>query len=234
MKNRKWIRYLLVVLLIGFFLFFLHFKLWGANFVTFITEYQIYLTHNPEHRADLFEKIMGGIFTGLTTFFALFITIIHENRKNREIWKKEREEEEKRRLWEIQPVLNLNVVSISAARRGTEYLRKDVINVGKGDKYIYLIISIKNRGNGECKNIYLNNKAFSISQLGNGEEKEFPLYLVGVEENQSSQKVKIEFAYQDVFGHYYIQKFSLEGDLALKDPSKIRVEMQSPKLVHDK
>ena len=221
---------MLVILFVAICLIYLIYKLLGKNFEIFVIEYTAYLSQAPEHRANLFESIIGGIFTGLTTFLALFITIIHENKKNKETWEKEREREVKRRLWEIQPVLNLSIHSISAARKGLDDNKKDVINIGEGDKYIYLKMSIENRGKGECRNIYLNKECFSISQLGI-EVREFTLYLDGFKDETFTKNIKFYFTYQDSFGHHYIQNFILKGDFSLKDSSEIHVEMESPKLI---
>ena len=47
----------------------------------FLQNYRAYLSADTEHTIELFERIVGAVCSGSVTFGALYVTILHENRK---------------------------------------------------------------------------------------------------------------------------------------------------------
>ena len=138
-------------------------------FQEFWEEYNIYVSGNIERQAALFESIVQGICGGFVTFGALFITIIHENKKEQKVWKKERKKIREERLLTVRPFLNMKCQSVSSLRNGIINSDIDYILIGQTGYYRYAKIILSNHGFGQCKNIILEDRKCSIEQLDKSE-----------------------------------------------------------------
>lgn len=208
MKKHKNRRLIYIVIIFGI-LILISFRLipW-SNIEIFISDYKTYLKSDIQNQISLFESIVGGFCAGLTTFGALLITILHENKKNRETWEKEREKEREQRLWDIIPVLNLEAASVSAIRNGKNYHEANMYQVGNSNKHLYVTMSMSNTGNGNCRNIDLEKGVCSVNQLSKDEEKIIKIFFNGLESNQKEIKFDMIFTFQDDLGTEYSQLFN--------------------------
>lgn len=211
-KKRKWIVLIAVVLL---FVLLSALLLSQIDLKTFFISYGGYLNADIEHKAALFEQIVGGICTGATTFIALFITIRHENRKNRESWEKEKRQESERRLWAVKPVLNLDVQAVSTLRTGQIDPYNFILTLGTEKYHVYVNLLIKNAGNGDCRSIKLMNSKYTIKEIPKSEQVETKLFFSGLSSISEEKSLDLSFQYMDVYGTVYTQTFS--SCLNLKD-----------------
>lgn len=205
LKNKKTV-YTVVFSIIILFIIYKYVP-W-SNIGIFICNYKSYLKEDVGNQISLFESIIGGICTGITTFGALFITILHENKKNRETWEKEKEKERELRLWSILPVLNLKTGSMSAVRNGRIKEETDMFQIGNGDKYVYVKMSISNTGNGNCRNLNLERGVCSVRQLSKGEEISVNMYFYGLDDDEGKIDFEMIFNFQDDLGNAYLQLFN--------------------------
>lgn len=208
MKKRKNKR-LICIIIISIILLIISFLLipW-SDIKIFIFGYKNYLMADIKNQISLFESIVKGVCAGVTTFGALLITILHENKKNRETWEKEREKEREQRLWDIIPVLNLEAASVSAIRNGKDYHEANMYQVGNGNKHLYVTMSMRNTGKGNCRNIDLKKGTCSVNQLSKDEEKSIKIFFNGLEGNQKEIKFDMIFTFQDDLGTEYSQLFN--------------------------
>lgn len=131
----------------------------------FLQSYWLYLSKNIEHQAKLFESAIRGLCAGMVTFGALFITIKHENNKERKRWDMERKKEKEERLLSVRPFLNIECQNVSMLRSGKIENIEDCMVVGAGEYHRYVKIHISNQGFGKCNKIFFGNKRCSINQL---------------------------------------------------------------------
>lgn len=179
-----------------------------TNFRTFFEVYRTYLSSDVEHQVILFETILGGICAGTVTFLSLFITILHENKKDRLFWERERRKDKQERLLSVRPLLNLESKAVSVIRNGNETGAKDFVNIGKGQYHQYATIKMSNNGYGKCKRITLDGRACSISQLDIEEIKELNIYFFGLDNDGAAEtNFQMVFGYQNIFGNSYLQIF---------------------------
>lgn len=209
-KKRKWFlvvaSIILSTLLLGHFLSQIDLK-------AFFIDYGVYLNSDIEHQVSLFERIVGGICTGATTFIALLITIRHENHKNQETWEKEKKQEAERRLWSVKPILNLESRAVSNLRTSQIDSGEIVISLGNGNQHLYVTLIIKNVGNGECRDIKLMNSNYEINQIDKSDQKELKLFFSGLPNNLRKQAVNLVFQYVDIYGTSYTQAFKCSLDI---------------------
>lgn len=209
-KKRKWVLVvvgmILLTLLIGRLLSQIDFK-------AFFIDYGGYLNADIEHRASLFERIVGGICTGATTFIALLITILHENRKNQKTWEKEKKQEAERRLWSVKPILNLESRAVSTLRTSQINSGEIVISLGNKNQHVYVTLIIKNVGNGDCRDIKLMNSNCEINQIVKSGQKELKLFFSGLPNNPKKKAINLFFQYVDIYGTSYTQAFKCSLDI---------------------
>lgn len=198
-KKIKWILIVVTVIIIFSIVLF--------NLKGFLIDYNSYLAADIEHRAVLFEKVVAGVCTGLTTFVALFITIHHENYKNRKTWEKEKEQEHERRLWSVKPFLTLESSRVSTLRTAKIPPNALVINLGSGRLSVYVTLTITNIGNGECRKIKLLNSNLDIEQIAKSSSHQLQLYFTGLPDNPTNKDVRLSFQYVDIWGTKCTESF---------------------------
>lgn len=194
------------------------------NVFPFLRSYISYVNTDIEHQAKLFESIINGLFAGITTFGALFITFLHEKRKDRIYWKKEKEN----RILSVRPSLNVEVRNVSSVRTDKVDNEVDFISLGNGGMCQYANIVISNNGYGKCKGIELEGRKFSVSQLNVDDKKDLKFYFNGLEEN--STEFVITFYYRDIFGSLYSQQFKCH---LISDLKKLDIEIEEPLLMRE-
>lgn len=223
-KKRRF--YLIIILILGGGFIFYKTNMMEYMY-TFFDEYGEYVTNNIEHKATLFENIIEGICSGFITFGALGITIMHENKKDRAYWKKEREKEYQQRLLAVRPFLAVEVKTVSSVRGDKRYDEKDYIRVGQGMQYQYACISLKNNGYGKCEKITLDGRRCSVQELNINDKKDLEIQFIGLESEEFNTEFSIFWGYQDIFGNLYLQEF--ECCLNSKD-KKLRMDIRKPLL----
>lgn len=179
----------------------------GNYILLFLDEYVVYIDGDIEHKAKLFESIIGGMCSGAMTFGALLITILHEKKKDREFWKRERNKDKEERLLSVRPFLNIEIKSVSGIRNGRFDEDSDYIIVGQGTKYQYAHVSLANHGYGKCRKIMLDGRECSVKQLDKEQEEELDIYFKGIVDNDGDLNFEMFFVYDDIFGNKYLQKF---------------------------
>lgn len=195
------------------------------DFSIFWGDYIKFINTDIEHQAKLFESIIGGICTSIVTFGALFITILHENKKDRIIWEREREKGKEDRLLMVRPFLDIEVKSLSSTRTEKIDKEKDYVIVGEGIPFRYAHIVLSNNGYGKCKGIELDGHKCSIHQLGIDDKRELDVYFIGIENDEVV--FPLIFCYNDIFGNSYLQQFVCH----LKSDSKeLSIEIGEPLL----
>lgn len=225
-KMKRKITCLVAILLVCFFIAVVIKKTDSWNiFMQFVKEYSRYINSDIEHKAQLFESIISGISGAVVTFGALFITIQHENKKDRIFWEKEREKDREERCLAVRPFLNVEIKSISGIRTGKFDEEKDFVLVGQGNKYQHAKILLSNQGYGTCKRIMIDGRNCSITQLEKEQGEEIDIYFKGIEDNNS--QFELFFSYFDIFGHTYLQQF----DCCLQsDKKNLEMEIREPLL----
>lgn len=225
MKKHKNRRLIYIVIIFGL-LIAVSFRLisW-SNIEIFISDYKAYLKSDIENQISLFESIVGGFCAGLTTFGALLITILHENKKNRETWEKEKEKERELRLWTKMPVLSLTCTSVSSVRNGEIRQEANMLQVGNGNKHLYVTMSMSNTGNGNCRNIDLEKGTCSVNQLSKDEERIIKIFFNGLASNQKEVKFDIIFSFQDDLGTEYSQLFDCHINI---DERVMKIKTKKP------
>lgn len=177
-------------------------------------DYIKFINTDIEHKANFFESIIGGICAGVVTFGALFITILHENKKNRIFWEREREKEKEDRLLAVRPFLDIEVKTVSSIRAEKIIKDKDYVIIGNGIQFQYAHIVLSNNGYGKCKGIELDGHKCSVYQLDIEDKRELDIYFIGVENCEVT--FLMNFCYKDIFGNSYSQQFTCH----LKSKSK--------------
>lgn len=222
-----------LIILIGGLIFFVTFGriLYGtgiwSSIQIFFDEYIDYVNGDIEHQAKLLESIIGGLCAGSVTFGALFITILHENKKDRIFWERERQKAREERLLAVRPFLNIEIKSISVPRLGKCDEERDFVEVDQGRRYQYAHVVLSNHGYGKCRNIMIDGHKCSINQLDKDQEKELDIFFKGLEDNIDSKNFEMIFIYDDIFGNSYLQQF----ECYLKSESKeLEVEIGEPLL----
>lgn len=175
-----------------------------ATFV-FWGDYIDYINSDIDHQAKLFESIIGGICAGGVTFGALFISILHENKKDQMFWKRERKKEREDRLLSIRPFLNIEVKTVSSVRLNTIDKEEDIVIVGQRNSHQYANIVLSNNGYGRCKDIELDGHKCSVSQLDVDEKQELKIFFQGIQDGEN--EFNMFFCYKDIFGNVYLQSF---------------------------
>lgn len=225
---KKRISWVIVVLILLFMIGVLLYKTGIlCSFQLFFGDYVTYVNNDIEHRAELFESIIGGLCAGVVTFGALFITILHENRKNRIFWERERQKEKEERLLAVRPFLNIEIKSVSAVRNENCDKEKDFIIIGAGEKYQYAHIVLSNHGYGKCKKVMLGGLECSINQLDVNEECELDVYFKGLKNSTSDTEFTMFVEYQDIFGNAYLQRFSCKLRSGIRN---LKIEIEEPLL----
>lgn len=193
------------------------------EFSTFLEDYIKYINADMERQAKLLESIIGGICAGVVTFGALFITILHENKKDRIFWEREKKKEKEDRLLAVRPFLNIEVKSVSSTRTGK--IDKDYVTIGGGTQFQYAHIILANNGYGKCKGIELDGHRCSVCQLDIDDKRELDVYFIGMENDEVA--FPLIFCYKDIFGNAYLQQFTCH----LKSNSKeLNIEIGEPLL----
>lgn len=206
MKNRKRIIYICILIFALVLFIFLYKKFFLNKTIIFLKDYIDYINLDIAHRAKLFEGIISGICAGSVTFVALFISISHENKKNKMFWERERKKEREDRLLSIRPFLNIGVRNVSSARTGLISDIQDVVIVGEANNYQYASVFLSNDGYGKCIDIQLDGHKCSVSQLDVGDKQELKIYFQGIQDEES--EFQIYFGYKDIFGNAYLQCFT--------------------------
>ena len=195
------------------------------EFSVFLDDYINFINTDIEHQAKLFESVIGGICAGAVTFGALFITILHENKKDRIFWERERKKEKEDRLLTVRPFLNIDVKSVSSIRTEKIEKEKDYVMVGEGIQFQYAHIVLSNNGYGRCKGIEIDGHKCSIYQLDIEDKQELDIYFIGIKNNEV--EFPLIFCYKDIFGNLYLQQFACR----LKSDSKeLNIEIGEPLL----
>lgn len=164
--KRKRISYIIKIFLFIFVLGVILYKTRTVEkFSIFLADYIKYINMDMEHQAKLLESIVGGICAGAVTFGALFITILHENKKDRIFWEREREKEKENRLLAVRPFLDIEVKSVSSIRTEKSDKDKDYVTIGEGIQFQYAHIILSNNGYGKCKGIELDGHKCSVYQV---------------------------------------------------------------------
>lgn len=196
-----------------------------SNIQSFFDEYIAYVKGDIDRQAKLFESIVGGLCAGSVTFGALFITILHENKKDRIFWERERQKGREERLLSVRPFLNIEIKSVSVARRGKCDEERDFVEVGQGKRYQYAHVALSNHGYGKCRKIMIDGHECSINQLDKDQEKEIDIFFKGLEDNIDGKNFEMIFIYDDIFGNSYLQQFrcylkseSKELDVQIGEP----------------
>ncbi|MCI9127920.1 MAG: hypothetical protein HFG28_12200 [Eubacterium sp.] len=205
--KRKKIIYILGSCMIVFVLSAILYKTGTVRkFSAFLVDYMKYINMDMERQAKLLESIIGGICTGIVTFGALFVTILHENKKDRIFWEREREKEKEDRLLSVRPFLNVEVINVSSARTEKIHKDKDYVIIGEGSQFQYAHIILSNNGYGKCKGIELDGHKCSVYQLDVDDKRELDIYFMGIENDEVS--FLLIFCYKDIFGNSYLQQFT--------------------------
>jgi len=195
------------------------------KFSVFLVDYIKFVNTDMEHQAKLLESIIGGICAGAVTFGALFITILHENKKDRIFWEREREKEKEDRLLAVRPFLNIEVTSVSSTRTEKIDKDKDYVMIGEGIQFQYAHIVLSNNGYGKCKGIELDGHKCSVYQLDIEGKRELDVYFIGI--GNDEVPFPLIFCYKDIFGNSYLQQFTCH----LKSGSKeLNIEIGEPLL----
>lgn len=198
-----------------------------SDFQIFFTDYATYINGDIERQAKLFENVIGGLCTGGVTFGALFITILHENKKDRIFWERERQKDREERLLSVRPFLNIEVKSVSVVRTGKCDEEKDFVEIGQGTKYQYAHILLSNHGYGKCRKIMLDGRECSISQLDKDQEEELNIFFKGLEDEINDKNFEVIFVYDDIFGNSYLQQF---GCYLKSEAKELDIEIGEPLL----
>lgn len=215
MKNRKKIIYICIFIFILVLLVFLYTKFLGEKTAAFFKDYIEYINLDMEHRAKLFESIIGGICAGGVTFVALFISILHENKKNQMFWERERKKEKEDRLLSVRPFLNIEVKNVSSARILPINRKEDFVIVGETNRYQYANVVLSNHGYGKCKNIELDGQKCSVSQLDVDGKQELKINFIGIQDGEN--EFEMFFCYKDIFGNAYLQRFNCKIEIGSKE-----------------
>lgn len=195
------------------------------KFSVFWVDYLKFINTDMEHQAELLENIIGGICAGAVTFGALFITILHENKKDRIFWEREREKEKEDRLLAVRPFLNIEVKSVSSTRTEKIDKDKDYVMIGEGIQFQYAHIVLSNNGYGKCNGIELDGHKCSVFQLDIEDKRELDIYFIGI--GNDEVPFPLIFCYKDIFGNWYLQQFTCH----LKSSSKeLNIEIGEPLL----
>lgn len=226
MKNKKRIIYIVCIFILALIVVsFLYMKGILKESFVFLGDYIDYINSDIDHQAKLFESIIGGICAGGVTFGALFISILHENKKNRMFWERERRKEREDRLLSIRPFLYIDVKTVSSARTGTIDRKEDVVIVGERNSYRYANIVLSNNGYGKCKDIELDGHKCSVGQLDVDDKKELQIFFQGMQDSEN--EFEIIFFYKDIFGNAYSQNFICKP---MSGSKKINIEIGEPLL----
>lgn len=193
----------------------------------FFTNYVTYINGDIERQAKLFENIIGGLCAGGVTFGALFITILHENKKDRIFWERERQKDREERLLSVRPFLNIEVKSVSVVRMGKCDEEKDFVKIGHGMKFQYAHILLANHGYGKCRKIMLDGHECSISQLDKDQEEALNIFFIGLEDETNEKNFDVIFVYDDIFGNSYLQQF---GCYLKSEAKELEIEIGEPLL----
>lgn len=193
----------------------------------FLQSYQIYISKDITHQAELFESIISGVCAGMVTFGALFITILHENNKDQKNWNNERKKAKEERLLSVRPFLNIECQSVSVLRNNKIENRENCVIIGHGNYYRYVKIRISNQGFGKCNKIFLGNNRCSIDHLEVDEENELTIYFVGFDSSSLPTQFLMSFCYQNIFGNKYVQQFSC---ILNKAKSEMEINIGEPLL----
>lgn len=194
---------------------------------SFLDNYIAYVNTDIEYQAELIKSIIGGLCTGGMTFGALFITISHENKKDRLFWEREKQKNREERLLSIRPFLNIEIKSVSGSRMGKCDEERDFVLVGQGRRYQFAHIVLSNHGYGNCRRIRIDGHECSISQLDKDQEEELDIYFKGLEDEVNDNNFEIIFIYDDIFGNSYLQKFKC---YLKRNPKKLEIEIGEPLL----
>lgn len=207
MKRRK---ILVVILLIFVVVLILQFTGVWSRLCGFMNVYISYINADIARQADLLESILGGVCTGMVTFGALFITILHENKKDKIAWERERQKDKEERLLSVRPFLNIKVDSVSGIRSDNYTEVKDYVTVGKGNHYLYAHIQLTNQGYGVGRKISIDGHECSIQQLGKDQEGKMKLYFKGIEDDAEDIDFQLVLICEDIFGNKYSQIFKCQ------------------------
>lgn len=205
--NMKYRKRIIFIVCIFIFVCFAILQMKGilkASFV-FLRDYIDYINSDIDHQAKLFECIIGGICAGGVTFGALFISILHENKKDQMFWERERKKEREDRLLSIRPFLNIEVKTVSLVRTDTIDGKENIVIVGERDSYQYANIVLSNNGYGRCKDIELDGRKCSVSQLDVDEKQKLKIFFQGIQDGEN--EFSMFFCYKDIFGNVYLQSF---------------------------
>lgn len=197
------------------------------NIQIFFDEYIAYVNGDIERQAKLLESIVGGLCAGGVTFGALFITMLHENKKDRIFWERERQKAREERLLSVRPFLNIEIKSVSVSRMGKCDEERDFVEVDQGKRYQYAHVVLSNHGYGKCRNIMIDGHECSINQLDKDQEKELDIFFKGLEDNIDGRNFEMIFIYDDIFGNSYLQQF---GCYLKSESKELVVEMGEPLL----
>ena len=173
----------------------------------FWIDYKVYLSTDIKNQAKLFESVVNGICEGIVTFTALYITIKHEDKKERIRWQNEKNKVKSNYILSVRPFLNIDFKSLSINRSDKHESNGNTIKIGDGEYYRYATFYLANRGNGDCKKILLENRECSVKQLEVNEKKELVIYFEGIEGGDYICDFILTFSYQDIFGNKYTQEF---------------------------
>lgn len=225
-KNNKWHWVTWVLVLFIAIVLFYRCGMIG-DIQSFLNEYKGYINSDAEHRAELFESIVGGICSGIVTFAALFITIQHENNKDRRLWEREREQERKERLLSVRPFLNIEVKAVSNVRNGRCDVDKDYVIIGSGKRFIYADLLIANNGYGKCERILLDGRVCSVNYLEVKEEEEIRIYFTNLDDQKTFIEFEMFLSYENVWGNFYSQEYKVYLDVEHKE---MKIDIREPLL----
>lgn len=219
-KKRRIIYIVCIIIFILALSVILNMKVFLKGTFAFLGDYIRYINADIEHQAKLFENIIGGICAGGVTFGALFISILHENKKNQMFWERERKKEREDRLLSIRPFLNIEVKTVSTTRTEATEIKEDFVLVGQSDSFQYAKVILANNGYGKCKDIELDGRKCSVNQLDVNGQQELQIFFQGIQDGEN--EFEMIFCYKDIFGNTYLQSFTCK---LISGQKKLNIEI---------